>query len=221
MKSKKKWLSWTAVGLFAISGAASAAPIVNGDFESGSFAGWTTSGLTCSGVGSNYSTASGGCYGYDADPHPFAGNNAAYLGTAAGGGIISQLIDTIAGTQLRTRFLSRQRKLSRCIGTELASSNRRRCHAAISRQCVCTGVYALQPQLRRVFGKRAVVVRSRQQAFVFHPRQRIGSTGSGTRYVEPVGLWSSGARSVAASPRRLSGVRTQESPGRKLRAFSF
>jgi hypothetical protein len=104
VKSNKTWLSWLAVGLFGLSGTASATPIVNGDFESGSFAGWTTSGLTCSGVGSNYSTASGGCYGYDADPHPFAGNNAAYLGTAAGGGIISQLIDTIAGTSYALDF---------------------------------------------------------------------------------------------------------------------
>jgi hypothetical protein len=97
VNSKKKWVAWVAVGLLGISGAVSAAPIVNGDFESGSFSGWTTSGLTCSGVGSSYSTATGGCYGYDVDPGPYAGNNAAYLGTAAGGGTISQLVDTTAG----------------------------------------------------------------------------------------------------------------------------
>jgi hypothetical protein len=97
VKAKQKWLSLLAVGLFATSGAANAAPIVNGDFESGSFSGWTTSGLTCSGVGNNFSTATGGCYGYDVDPGPFAGHNAAYLGTANGGGIISQYVDTVAG----------------------------------------------------------------------------------------------------------------------------
>ena len=97
MKSNKKWLSFVAAGLLSMSGAAVAAPIVNGDFESGSFSGWTTSGLTCSGVGGDFSGATGGCYGYDVDPGPFAGGNAAYLGTANGGGTISQLVDTVAG----------------------------------------------------------------------------------------------------------------------------
>ncbi len=97
MIQKKKLLPFLAAGLLALSGTAVAAPIVNGTFESGSFSGWTTSGLTCSGVGSGFSGATGGCYGYDLDPGPYDGAYAAYLGTANGGGVISQSVDTVAG----------------------------------------------------------------------------------------------------------------------------
>ena len=94
---KFKVLVVLAVGMLGVSGVASANLITNGDFESGSFSSWSTSGLTCSGVGSNFSGATGGCFGYDVDPGPFAGAYSAYLGTAAGGGLISQSFATVAG----------------------------------------------------------------------------------------------------------------------------
>ncbi|MFT3736592.1 MAG: PEP-CTERM sorting domain-containing protein [Rhodocyclaceae bacterium] len=79
-----------------VASAASQATLVNGGFESG-LTGWATSGLTCSGVGSAYNTATGGCFGMDSDPGAHSGSAALYLGTAAGGGIVSQDIDTTAG----------------------------------------------------------------------------------------------------------------------------
>jgi hypothetical protein len=84
-------------GLLGMSGVASANLITNGGFESGSFSSWSTAGLTCSGVGANFSSASGGCVGYDGDPGPHSGTSAAYLGTALGGGVISQSFSTVAG----------------------------------------------------------------------------------------------------------------------------
>ncbi|GAA5160798.1 PEP-CTERM sorting domain-containing protein [Viridibacterium curvum] len=76
--------------------ASSQATLVNGGFESG-LSGWTTSGLTCSGVGGSFSTATGGCFGMDSDPGAHSGSNALYLGTAAGGGIVSQSVATNSG----------------------------------------------------------------------------------------------------------------------------
>jgi hypothetical protein len=78
--------------------------LVNGGFESGSFSGWTTSGLTCSGVGSNYIAASNNCYGYDSDPGPHSGIDAAYLGTASGGAILSQSFATVIGQHYAVDF---------------------------------------------------------------------------------------------------------------------
>jgi hypothetical protein len=94
---KLKIIGLLAVGMIGMSGVASANLIQNGGFETGSFSGWSTSGLTCSGVGSSFGGATGGCVGYDADPGPNGGAYAAYLGTAAGGGIISQTFATYAG----------------------------------------------------------------------------------------------------------------------------
>jgi len=107
VKLKCVVLPAVAAGLFGISGVASANLVVNGGFETGSFSSWGTSGLTCSGVGANFSAASGGCVGYDGDPGPHGGTKAAYLGTAAGGGVISQSIATTAGeTYLVDFFLA-------------------------------------------------------------------------------------------------------------------
>lgn len=86
-----------ALGLLGSNGIANANFITNGGFESGSLSGWTTSGLTCSGVGSSFTVASGGCVGYDGDPGPHSGSYAAYLGTANGGGVISQSFATYVG----------------------------------------------------------------------------------------------------------------------------
>jgi len=96
---KFKFLAITALAAasLGISGIASANLLTNGDFETGTFIGWTASGLTCSGVGAGYSAATSGCFGYDADPGAHGGTSAAYLGTAAGGGIISQSFATAIG----------------------------------------------------------------------------------------------------------------------------
>ena len=89
------------------SGITQANLISNGGFESGSFSGWGTSGLTCSGVGSTFSVATGGCVGMVSDPGPYSGNYAAYLGTALGGGVISQAFATTPGqTYLVDFFLA-------------------------------------------------------------------------------------------------------------------
>jgi hypothetical protein len=94
---KLKIIGLLAVGLMGMSGVASASLVQNGGFETGSFSDWSTSGLTCSGVGASFGAATGGCVGYDADPGPHSGAYAAYLGTAAGGGVISQSFATYAG----------------------------------------------------------------------------------------------------------------------------
>ena len=52
-----------AVLALAGSGASHANLISNGGFESGSFAGWTTNSLACSGVGATAILAVPGCYG--------------------------------------------------------------------------------------------------------------------------------------------------------------
>lgn len=103
MKFRLLALTFFGTGLLAVSGVARANLISNGGFESGSFAGWATSGLTCSGVGANFSAATG-CVGYDGDPGPFAGSFAAYLGTAAGGGVISQSFATEIGYEYQVSF---------------------------------------------------------------------------------------------------------------------
>ena len=104
MKLKMLLLPALTAGLLGISGIANANLIVNGGFESGSFSGWSASGLTCSGVGASFSTASGGCFGYDGDPGPHSGANAAYLGTAAGGGVLSQSLATTIGRTYSVDF---------------------------------------------------------------------------------------------------------------------
>ena len=98
-----KILGLLAVGMLGVSGVASANLITNGDFETGSFSSWSTSGLTCSGVGSTFTNATG-CVGYDGDPGPHAGAYAAYLGTAAAGGVISQSFATAAGQDYMLDF---------------------------------------------------------------------------------------------------------------------
>lgn len=94
---KLKSIGLLAISLLGMSGVASANLLENGGFETGSFANWSTSGLTCSGVGGSFGSASGGCIGYDGDPGPHSGAYAAYLGTAAGGGVVSQSFATTAG----------------------------------------------------------------------------------------------------------------------------
>src|SRR5215472_12162885 len=89
--------------MLGISGATHASQITNGGFENG-FSGWTLSGLTCSGTGSNASAASGGCVGMDSDPGPHSGSAAAYLGTANGNGVVSQSVSTVAGTNYNLDF---------------------------------------------------------------------------------------------------------------------
>jgi hypothetical protein len=89
--------------LLAASVGSSMANVVNGGFESG-LTGWTTSGLTCSGVGSTYGAATGGCVGMDSDPGAYSGNNALYLGTAAGNGVVSQSLSTSALSTYQVSF---------------------------------------------------------------------------------------------------------------------
>jgi len=93
-----------AVLALAGSGASHANLISNGGFESGSFAGWTTNSLACSGVGATAILAVPGCYGIDSDPGTHSGSNAAYLGTYGGGGSISQIISTITGQMYTVNF---------------------------------------------------------------------------------------------------------------------
>lgn len=89
--------------MFAAAGI-SHASIINGGFETGNFSNWTTSGLTCSGVGTGFLNATGNCFGMDSDPGAHSGNFAAYLGTANGGGLISQLFSTVAGQSYTVSF---------------------------------------------------------------------------------------------------------------------
>jgi hypothetical protein len=79
--------------LMASGGVADANLIVNGGFESGNLTGWTASGLYCSGVGTNYSAASG-CVGQDTNPGPNSGTYSLYLGPNPGFGTVSQTLAT-------------------------------------------------------------------------------------------------------------------------------
>jgi PEP-CTERM motif len=99
MKTSK--LAVAAIALAASVGA-QANVIVNGGFESG-LSGWATSGLTCSGVGPSYAAATG-CVGVDADPGPQSGGAALYLGTAGGGGVVSQTFGTVSGATYTIDF---------------------------------------------------------------------------------------------------------------------
>ena len=104
MKSKISWLLAAGILATASISYANLNLIGNGGFESGSFAPeWTTSGLTCSGVGGGFSSATG-CTGMDVDPGPHNGSFAAYLGTAAGGGVISESFNTTLGTMYTVDF---------------------------------------------------------------------------------------------------------------------
>jgi hypothetical protein len=55
-------------------------------------------------VGSSSGAATGGCVGIDTDPGAYAGSFAAYLGTANGGGVISQILSTIVGQTYAVSF---------------------------------------------------------------------------------------------------------------------
>ena len=92
------------LALFVCAGVSHANLITNGGFETGSFSGWTTNALACSGVGSSAATAVPGCIGIDVDPHAHSGTNAAYLGTYGGGGSISQAFSTMAGQMYTVNF---------------------------------------------------------------------------------------------------------------------
>lgn len=102
----KKTLKATMAGLalFAVAGVSHADLVNNGGFETGTFAGWATSGLTCSGVGTSSGSATGGCVGMDSEPGAHSGSFAAYLGTAGGGGLVMQGISTTAGQTYTVDF---------------------------------------------------------------------------------------------------------------------
>lgn len=91
----------TAFVLAVLAGPSHAA-LINGGFESG-LTGWTTSGLTCSGVGAGYSVATG-CIGMDSDPGPHTGSAALYLGTGGGNGVVSQSVATSATNTYHISF---------------------------------------------------------------------------------------------------------------------
>ena len=88
--------------LLAVASVSHANLIVNGGFETGSFSGWNTSGLTCSAVGSTSGATA--CVGMDVDPGARSGSFAAYLGTANGGGLIAQTFGTTAGQMYSVNF---------------------------------------------------------------------------------------------------------------------
>lgn len=92
------------LGFLAAASMAAQADIVNGGFESGDISGWTSSGLTCSGVGGNSAAAAPGCFGIDTDPGAHSGQYAMYLGTANAAGGLSQTIATFAGATVVIDF---------------------------------------------------------------------------------------------------------------------
>lgn len=100
-----KILGFASSALLAVSGAANANLVTNGDFETGSLSGWSTNNLACTGVGTDYSSASG-CFGQDTNPGPHGGTQSLYLGNngAAGLGTISQSIATDAATTYTLSF---------------------------------------------------------------------------------------------------------------------
>lgn len=93
-----------ALGLLAAAAtAANANLLTNGGFEAGT-SGWTSSGMTCSGAGSNSLSATGNCVGMDSDPGAHSGVNAMYLGTAGVNGSFSQALSTTVGATYTVDF---------------------------------------------------------------------------------------------------------------------
>jgi len=103
----KSTVKLAGMALLIASGAAQANLVTNGSFETGTLAGWTTSNLYCSGVGTDYLSASG-CAGQDTNPGAQSGTYSLYLGNnsgvVSGLGTVSQSLATNSSTTYELSF---------------------------------------------------------------------------------------------------------------------